>query len=233
MRFLLFIYQLFQAHSLHSNSNSNSNSHSNLIILSPQHIHTHSTPSFMDDSSTLNLVLSSKSSNFNTSKTEEKVLIFDASLLQGQSNLPTQFLWPHEDLAVHGAQNELQEPPIDLKAILDGNEDAVHLAAMQIRAACLNHGFFQVINHGIDDNLIQSVYRHVDGFFSLPLNKKMAIKKKPGEVCGYSGAHADRFSSKLPWKETFSFTYQHADSSGNEVVDYFKSVLGKDFEEAG
>ncbi|KAL0343206.1 UNVERIFIED_CONTAM: Gibberellin 20 oxidase 2 [Sesamum angustifolium] len=61
----------------------------------------------------------------------------------------------------------------------------------------------------------------------------MALMRKPGALFGYSGAHADRFSSKLPWKETFSFIYEHADSPGHDVVDYITSALGQDFEESG
>ncbi|KAL0449853.1 UNVERIFIED_CONTAM: Gibberellin 20 oxidase 2 [Sesamum latifolium] len=61
----------------------------------------------------------------------------------------------------------------------------------------------------------------------------MALMRKPGDLFGYSGAHADRFASKLPWKETFSFIYEHADGPGHDVVDYITSALGQDFEEAG
>ncbi|KZV58518.1 gibberellin 20-oxidase family protein [Dorcoceras hygrometricum] len=73
----------------------------------------------------------------------------------------------------------------------------------------------------------------MDAFFKLPLSKKLALKRKPGDLCGYSGAHANRFSSKLPWKETFSFTYAHEHDQGLDVVDYIRSVMGEECEEAG
>ncbi|PIN19916.1 Iron/ascorbate family oxidoreductase [Handroanthus impetiginosus] len=115
----------------------------------------------------------------------------------------------------------------------NGDQEATLLAASQIKTACLKHGFFQVINHGVDESVIQSVHQQMDAFFKLPFSKKLSVRRKPGGLCGYSGAHADRFSDKLPWKETFSFTYEHANSCGLDVVNYIKSVLGQEFEEVG
>ncbi|XP_075499623.1 gibberellin 20 oxidase 2-like [Primulina tabacum] len=166
------------------------------------------------------------------SEKENRVLVFDTSLIEKQENLPSQFLWPHEDLA-YESEDEFNDPPIDLRGFFNGDQEAVNLAAKQIRLACLNHGFFHVINHGVGSGTIQAVYEHMDAFFKLPLRKKLALKRKPGDLCGYSGAHADRFSSKLPWKETLSFSYEHENEHGLDVVNYIKSVMGEEFEEAG
>ncbi|KAL1538987.1 gibberellin-44 dioxygenase [Salvia divinorum] len=159
-------------------------------------------------------------------------LVFDASLQQ-QPHLPTQFLWPHEDTA-YAAADFLQDPPIDLTGFFLGDPRATASAAAQIRTACSTHGFFQVVNHGVDPSTIRAAHHHMDAFFSLPLARKLAVKREPGALRGYSGAHADRFSSKLPWKETFSFTYNHAHSAATlDVVDYIKSGLGPHFEHSG
>jgi len=69
-------------------------------------------------------------------------------------------------------------------------------------------------------------------FFKLPISMKLRAKRIPGHMWGYSGAHSDRFSSKLPWKETLSFGF-HENDSDPVVVDFFKSTLGKDFEQTG
>lgn len=161
-------------------------------------------------------------------------LVFDSSLLQKQPNLPNQFIWPHGDL--EDTHEELNEPLIDLQGFLRGDELATADAAELVKTACLNHGFFQVINHGIDLSLIQAAHHEMDAIFSLPLSKKLSVRRKRGSLSGYSGAHADRFTSKLPWKETFSFGFQNSDDSHHSepvVVNYFKSVLGDDFEHTG
>lgn len=160
-------------------------------------------------------------------------LLFDSStLLQKQSNLPAEFIWPHGDLVDQiQVVDQLKEPVIDLDGFFRGDEVATAHAAELIRKACMNHGFFQVTNHGVDAELIQAAHEQMDAFFKLHVSKKLSFRRKPGGFCGYSSAHADRYSSKLPWKETFSFGYHYC--SEPVVVDYFKSALGKDFEHTG
>jgi len=165
-------------------------------------------------------------------KTENMVSIFDSNLLQNQVNMPKEFIWPSIDL-VNTAQEELKEPLIDLSVMKSGDEEAIASAAELVRKACLKHGFFQVINHGVDQELINDAYCEVDPIFNLPINKKLSAKRVHGGVSGYSGAHADRYSSKLPWKETFSFVYNHQNDSNSQIVNYFKSVLGEDFQQTG
>ncbi|KAJ6682726.1 GIBBERELLIN 20 OXIDASE 1-B-LIKE [Salix koriyanagi] len=154
-----------------------------------------------------------------------------SSFLQKQANLPTEFIWPVGDLAHN--QDELKEPLIDLDGVLKGDELATADAAELVRTACLSHGFFQVTNHGVDSGLIRAAHEEIDKIFKLPLDKKLSTRRNPGDVSGYSGAHAHRYSSKLPWKETFSFGYHGDDGSEPLVVDYFKSVLGENFEHTG
>lgn len=161
---------------------------------------------------------------------EDRVLVFDSQLLQKQPNLPTAFVWPNGDLVSN--QNELNEPLIDLEGFFRCDEVATERAAELIRKASLNHGFFQVYNHGIDPSLIHAAYDEMDAIFKLPTTKKLSARRKPGGVYGYSGAHADRYSSKLPWKETFSFGY-HENDSDSVVVDYFESTFGNDLQHTG
>ncbi|KAK2445053.1 gibberellin 20 oxidase [Trifolium repens] len=183
------------------------------------------------NSSTSTLVL------YSASKTEEPkkqnmVSIFDSNLPQKQVNVPKEFIWPSKDL-VNTTQEELKEPLIDLSIMKSGDEKAIASAAELVRKACLKHGFFQVINHGVDQDLIHDAYSETDSIFKLPISKKQSAKRVYGGVSGYSGAHADRYSSKLPWKETFSFVYNHQNSSNSQIVDYFQSVLGEEFQDAG
>ncbi|KAE8721930.1 UDP-Glycosyltransferase superfamily protein [Hibiscus syriacus] len=162
---------------------------------------------------------------------DEKSVLFDASKFQKQSNLPTEFMWPRGDV-VQTQEEELNEPLIDLEGFVKGDDKVTAHAVELVRTACSKHGFFQVTNHGVDSKLIQAAYQEIDGVFKLPMNKKLSFKRKDGGFSGYSAAHADRFSTKLPWKETFSFGYRglHSDPS---VVHYFRSALGKDFEHTG
>ncbi|KAL6296319.1 hypothetical protein ACE6H2_004461 [Prunus campanulata] len=153
----------------------------------------------------------------------------DSAFLQKQSQVPTGFVWPEADLV--SAHQELNEPLVDLEGFFKGDVVATENAAKAIRSSCVSHGFFQVTNHGVDLNLIKLADDHLDQFFKLPVEEKAKVKRCPGSPYGYSGSHADRFSAKLPWKETLSFAFHQGPNP--VVADFCKSKLGKDFEETG
>ncbi|KAG6522912.1 hypothetical protein ZIOFF_020068 [Zingiber officinale] len=154
---------------------------------------------------------------------------FDSSSLRQQTRIPKAFIWPRRDR--QAAIEELDAPVVDLHGFLRGDEASTRRAAELVRRACERHGFFQVTNHGVGERLVRDAMECTDAFFKLPLPDKLRARRKPGSLWGYSGAHADRFSSKLPWKETLSFG--HHDSESCIVVDYFASTMGKDFDGMG
>jgi gibberellin 20-oxidase len=156
--------------------------------------------------------------------------LHSSSFLQKQSYVPRNYIWPKGDLVE--AHEELREPTVDLEGFFRGDWLATKHAAMRIRAACLSHGFFQVTSHGVDSRLIKIAHDHMDHFFNLPISMKHRARKMPGKMWGYSGAHVDRFSSKLPWKETLSFSF-HENDSDPVVEEFFKTTLGMDFEQTG
>ncbi|KAK9167286.1 hypothetical protein Scep_002477 [Stephania cephalantha] len=110
-------------------------------------------------------------------------LIFDSSFLQKQQRIPSQFIWPCQDL-VSNKVPELTTPLVDLRDYLAGDDAAKRRAADLVRVACSTHGFFQVTNHGVDAALIQAGHAHMDGFFKLPIEWKLKASKKTGSTWG-------------------------------------------------
>ncbi|KAJ4712146.1 putative Gibberellin 20-oxidase [Melia azedarach] len=112
-------------------------------------------------------------------KIENGIFVFDHSKLQTQANnIPSEFIWPTSE--IYHTQKELSEPLIGLQGFITGDESATAEAVELIRTACLKHGFFQVINHGVDVNLMNAAAEEIDTIFELPLEKKLSIPKKPG-----------------------------------------------------
>lgn len=163
---------------------------------------------------------------------DPKLLVFDASVLRHQPDIPKQFIWPDEEKPCANAL-ELPVPLIDLGGFLSRDPSASMEASRLVGEACQQHGFFLVVNHGVDAGLISDAHRYMDRFFGLPLNEKQRAQRKLGEHCGYASSFTGRFSSKLPWKETLSFRYSAEKSSSNVVEDYFKSTMGEEFEQFG
>lgn len=77
--------------------------------------------------------------------------------------------------------------------------------ANSIRQACMDCGFFYLVNHGVDENLCQKVFEANEAFFSLPLEEKMKLARK--EHRGYTPLYAENLdpssSSKGDSKESF------------------------------
>ncbi|GMI96335.1 ARABIDOPSIS THALIANA GIBBERELLIN 20-OXIDASE 1, gibberellin 20 oxidase 1, GA REQUIRING 5 [Hibiscus trionum] len=165
-------------------------------------------------------------------KDEQKQLVFDASVLKYHPTIPKQFIWPdHEKPSVTAPQ--LHVPLIDLRGFLSGDPFATMEASRHVGEACRHHGFFLVVNHGVESNLVADAHSYMDNFFELPLNDKQRAQRKLGEHCGYASSFAGRFSSKLPWKETLSFRYSAEKNSSNIVQDYLVNKLGDEFEHFG
>ncbi|RHN63217.1 putative aminocyclopropanecarboxylate oxidase [Medicago truncatula] len=47
--------------------------------------------------------------------------------------------------------------------------------ANSIRQACVEYGFFYLVNHGVNEDFMKQVFEHSAKFFSLPLQHKMNL----------------------------------------------------------
>lgn len=145
--------------------------------------------------------------------------------------MPEDFIWPDEFKASEPVP-ELPVPHIDMKKFLSGNESDVEEAARVVDKACRKHGFFVVVNHGVDMNMMKDVHECMDEFFSLPLEVKEKAHRKVGENFGYANSFIGRFSNKLPWKETFSVR-SLADENLPTAYNYVCEALGQEFSHHG
>ncbi|PWA96717.1 2-oxoglutarate (2OG) and Fe(II)-dependent oxygenase superfamily protein [Artemisia annua] len=78
--------------------------------------------------------------------------------------------------------------------------------AISIRQACMEYGFFYLINHGVEEELLQNVVDQSNKFFSLSIEEKMKLGRKDedfGYAPLYSENHDHSTSSKGDSKETF------------------------------
>ncbi|KAK3135529.1 hypothetical protein QOZ80_5BG0420020 [Eleusine coracana subsp. coracana] len=145
-----------------------------------------------------------------------------------QPRIPDPFVWP----IVHdSSETELDAAVVDIGAATRGAA-GLRRAVEQVASACEGHGLFQVTEHGLDPALARAALDGAAEFFLLPLATKQLARRTPGLVTGYTAAHADRFTTKLPWKETLSFGYRDHPTD-SVVADYFTSNLGTDFKPLG
>ncbi|KAI3923410.1 hypothetical protein MKW92_032627, partial [Papaver armeniacum] len=170
-----------------------------------------------------------KASQIGSLDEKKSPLVFDASVFQKEKNIPTQFLWPDNEKPCPNAP-ELPVPLIDIGGFLSGDPKAAIEASKSIGEACEKHGFFLVVNHGIDFKLIQDAHVFMNNFFDLPLIEKQKAQRNPGEHCGYSSSFTGRFSTKLPWKETLSMRFTPQEEENHKMVqDYILQKMGDSF----
>jgi len=67
-------------------------------------------------------------------------------------------------------------PVIDLGPYLAGEPGALDHAAVELRHALTEIGFYTIVNHGVPSALVHEVYRQVARFHARPLDEKLKIK---------------------------------------------------------
>ncbi|HEX2715677.1 MAG TPA: 2-oxoglutarate and iron-dependent oxygenase domain-containing protein, partial [Candidatus Acidoferrales bacterium] len=67
-------------------------------------------------------------------------------------------------------------PLIDLGRYLAREPGALDYAAVELRRALTEIGFYSIVNHGVPPALVQEVYRQVARFHDQPLDEKLKIK---------------------------------------------------------
>ncbi|KAK9288190.1 hypothetical protein L1049_016639 [Liquidambar formosana] len=95
-------------------------------------------------------------------------------------------------------------PVIDFSRLLEANKDEFLVEISKIAASCEEWGFFQVINHGIELDLLESMEKVAMNFFNLPLEEKQKYPMAPGTVQGYGQAFVFSEDQKLDWCNMFA-----------------------------
>ncbi len=90
----------------------------------------------------------------------------------------TRSVWSHLKSESKAREVDFSEiPVIDVSALTSANNDPVKLKQVLdgLREACRSVGFFYVKNHGVDEKLLERMFRDVKRFFDLPAERKEEI----------------------------------------------------------
>ncbi|CAN1180210.1 Protein DMR6-LIKE OXYGENASE 2 [Linum perenne] len=112
--------------------------------------------------------------------------ILDPSFIVDDENRP----------ATEPPKTQQEVPVIDLA----GDVESV---VEQVRKACQEWGFFQVVNHGVPLHLLQGIQDSSKEFFELEMEEKMKVKRDEVNPLGYhDGEHTKNVRD---WKEVYDF----------------------------
>jgi len=128
-----------------------------------------------------------------------------------------------------------QVPVIDLSPLLkDSGSIKSRRVITEIAESCKHWGFFQVVNHGIDNKLIEKARMQMRGFFALPSDKKTAVMRTRENPWGFYNNELTK--NQRDKKEVFDFTRDGIDSIYGQAnrwpagQDEFKSVMRQYFQ---
>uniref|UniRef100_J3N4U5 Fe2OG dioxygenase domain-containing protein n=1 Tax=Oryza brachyantha TaxID=4533 RepID=J3N4U5_ORYBR len=96
-------------------------------------------------------------------------------------------------------QGDMEIPIIDLDKLLSPQSSKEE--CMKLRSACQYWGFFQLINHGVQDEVIANLKHDIVDFFRQPLDAKEEYSQLPNSLEGYGHGFVFSEDQKLDWAD--------------------------------
>ncbi|CAK9157772.1 unnamed protein product [Ilex paraguariensis] len=148
----------------------------------------------------------------------------------GLAKVPDRYIQPPQERIEKLNASSHEQPPIDL-SLLDGpNHDQVVVAI--VKAAQIL-GFFQVVNHGVPVELLESVKDAAHRFFAQRPEKKAIYLKgvSPSPFVKYGTSFVPEKEKALEWKDYLSMVYTNdvdaleywPNQCKNEALEYLKT----------
>ncbi|KAJ3680650.1 hypothetical protein LUZ60_016928 [Juncus effusus] len=97
------------------------------------------------------------------------------------------------------SENSEAVPVIDMRRLMD--EKFVEEEMDKLKVACEDWGFFQFVNHGIPEKVMEEMKSNMKGFFELPLEEREKVAQEPGDFEGYGQAFVLSEKQKLDWAD--------------------------------
>ncbi|KAL8123903.1 hypothetical protein AgCh_011781 [Apium graveolens] len=90
---------------------------------------------------------------------------------------------------------------IDMALLSEGQEEELK----KLDEACMYWGFFLVINHGIDEGVLEDIKTAASEFFKLPLKDKMRYPFDPLAIEGYGRPYPVTEDQTVDWSDSLMF----------------------------
>lgn len=130
----------------------------------------------------------------------------------GLSRVPQQYIQPLEERIEKQSASSADLSPIDLSKLDGPDHDKV---VEEIIGAAGTLGFFQVVNHGVPLELLESLKESAFGFFGQEAEKKAVYRKgvSPSSNVKYGTSFVPEKENALEWKDYISMVYTNDDDA--------------------
>ncbi|CAN1256862.1 S-norcoclaurine synthase 1, partial [Linum perenne] len=110
-------------------------------------------------------------------------------------HVPIRYIRPELELDQVFTDGSHQIPVIDMSKLAAVAGDDADEESANLHSACKDWGFFQVINHGVTEEVIQRMKLDLQEFFNQPLQEKMSYAQMPNNMEGFVVSE----EQKLDW----------------------------------
>ncbi|GLT91187.1 hypothetical protein SLE2022_090870 [Rubroshorea leprosula] len=114
-------------------------------------------------------------------------------------DIPAQYIRPELESDEVSIDESLQIPVVDMAKLVSDQFAGHDQELNKLHLACKDWGFFQLINHGVLDEVIENMKIDIQEFFKLPLGEKMGCAQEPNNLEGYGQAFVVSEEQKLDW----------------------------------
>ncbi|XP_021287607.1 feruloyl CoA ortho-hydroxylase 1-like [Herrania umbratica] len=134
----------------------------------------------------------------------------------GISKVPQTYIQPSAEQINKENASKHELPPIDLSRLDGPDHDEV---VKEIVTAAETLGFFQVVNHGVPVDLLESLKEAAHKFFGLPPERKAVYRKEvsPTPLVRYGTSFVPEKEKALEWKDYISMAY----TNDAEAIQYW------------
>ncbi|KAL5554313.1 hypothetical protein UlMin_041714 [Ulmus minor] len=141
----------------------------------------------------------------------------------GVSKVPERYVQPPQERIEKSSATSLEVPPIDLSKLGGPFHEQV---VGEIVHAAQTLGFFQVINHGVPLELLESLKEAAYDFFGQEAEKKAVYKKgtSPSPFVKYGTSFAPEKEKALEWKDYVSMVYTNDEDANKYWPQHCKEV---------
>ncbi|XP_022776956.1 feruloyl CoA ortho-hydroxylase 1-like [Durio zibethinus] len=124
----------------------------------------------------------------------------------GISKVPQAYIQPPAEQIDKKNATKCEMPPVDLSRLDGPDHDEV---VKEIVRASETLGFFQVVNHGVPVDLLESLKGTAHNFFGLPAERKAVYCKEvsPTPLVKYGTSFVPENEKALEWKDYISMAY--------------------------
>ncbi|WCJ27337.1 2-oxoglutarate (2OG) and Fe(II)-dependent oxygenase superfamily protein [Euphorbia peplus] len=116
--------------------------------------------------------------------------------------VPSRYVRPDQDSPVFPDTEPVPKVPvIDMSRLY--SEEFMNFELEKLHHACKEWGFFQLINHGVSDSLLEQVKTETQQFLDIPMEEKKHYWQKQGEMEGFRPGFVKSEEQKLDWGDVF------------------------------